>query len=109
MDGSININFELKERIMHAGIEAESSDWPEPIKEEDPGREADLRARAQWFEGHARTADAMAASDEEVEDEDAVKEFLEERNADRSGESRVQETRSNGGEEVSPTSFTTET
>lgn len=107
MDGSININFELKERIMHAGIEAESSDWPEPIKEEDPGREADLRARAQWFEGHARTADAMAASDEEVEDEDAVKEFLQERNADRTAESSVQEVRSDDAEETSSNSLTT--
>ena len=107
MDGSININSELKERIMHAGIEAESSDWPEPIKEEDPGREADLRTRAQWFSGHARTADAMAASDEEVDDEDAVKEFLQKRNADRSGESSTEEVRSDDAEETSSTSFTT--
>lgn len=98
----LSINPTTRERLIHAGIDAETSAWPDPIKEKDPGEDADLQARAQWFQNYADTADALAES-EDVDDEDAVQEFLESRNAARSESST--ETRSNGGEETSPSSF----
>jgi len=71
---------DVKEELLHAGIEARTSDWPDPVTSEDPGREASIDSRVFWYRQHKDIAEGLQ---EGGEDSDIVEEFLDERNESR--------------------------
>lgn len=74
------MQIETKKELLHAGIDAKTSDWPDVVKQEDPGPEEDARSRAIWYREHKSIAEGLQ---EDGEDSDIVEEFLEERNESR--------------------------
>lgn len=54
--------------LVHKGIDAETSDWPDALKDQDPGADADADERLDWYEQHKDTAEALAESEEEEEE-----------------------------------------
>lgn len=72
---------EIRNELVHAGIDAKVSGWPDVVAEEDPGPEADARERAIWYRDHKSIAEGLKEDGEP--ESDLVEEFIEERNEGR--------------------------
>jgi hypothetical protein len=58
-----------QEELIHKGINSETEDWPDALKEDDPGPDADAEERLDWYNRSRQTADLLAENDEGEEDE----------------------------------------
>lgn len=57
-----------QEELIHKGINSETEDWPDALKEDDPGPDADPEERLDWYNRTRHTADLLV-SDEDDEGE----------------------------------------
>lgn len=58
-----------QEELIHKGINSETEDWPDALKEDDPGPDADPEERLDWYNRSRHTADLLTENDEEDADE----------------------------------------
>jgi hypothetical protein len=58
-----------QEELIHEGISSETEDWPDALKEDDPGPDADPEERLDWYNRTRHTADLLAGDDDEDEDQ----------------------------------------
>ena len=75
--------------VFQAGLDALTSDWPDDLKAEDPGRDATMRSRLQWYEQHKDHDPADWESEEESDEQGNEESEEEESTEEKSAEEKV--------------------